>query len=302
MAASDFESSKYITSFDATSDKTCIFSFSEIEVYDKKTSITFINGTKVITEKTHGGEYKDVFTQIKENNLTVMNSETEINIHNISIYNLKDAYHWFITLGKREHPSTRNIITEHDIERLKFRYYVKEYYDKEYTHEFLLKQFYDALQEIKLGIYNPNNYIPMRLFLEPTDYPNFIGNKINSQPSDKEDIYEYILGNEGKYINKTDQKEDLRWGVRISTFKGYDFMIGKDGKVKYMNDYYALSRTEIIDGELFFRKHLFGKIYSRGYFFSSGSYDQDGVLMKTDHYNICHTWFDIFYDMISKST
>lgn len=286
MAAQDDDaSSRYISAFDASSDKKCIFTFTEIVDYDKSESITFINGTKTINEEENGEEYKDIFTQIRDKNLTTINKDTNINIHNTSVYKIDEAFHWFVTLGKREHPSTRNKISKYDLKRLRFRYDVKDYKKENFTKEFLLNQFYNALEDIKNRIYNPDNYIPMRLFFDPEIYPNFFENVSDS------DILEYISKNIKKKIDGDHSKKNLTWGLRKSSFKGYDFIVDDGGNVKLMNDYFVIVKYGSSQPYL---KHLFGKTYSKGYFSSTGKYDENGVLMKTDKQEIYHTWFDVF--------
>lgn len=236
---------------------------------DQSNTITIVTKTLSITRKEamdNWDDWEEKFIKVEEQ--TKIDDDTIINFHSIKSMDLDYAYNVYIH---------QEDISEDNIKRILFKYKYREYYKKSYDLHFLVSQFNEALEDIRDGIYNAEKYIPMRLFLDPMDYPIF--SKTQDDLIAKLKIY-----------------KGFHCRIRPSSFNGFDFNIEN---YKLMNSYYVVQGLVINeDGTYKLKKNLYEKIFSIGYFNVIGSYTNDVLQKQTTEVETCFCWFDILMNGI----
>lgn len=242
-----------------------------IDPTDQSSTITIVTKTISITRKEamdNWDEYEEIFAKVQEQ--TIIDDDTVINFHTTTVMDLDFAHDVYI---EQDH------VSEHIKKRIQFKYKYREYYQSTYELHFLIDQFNQALDDIKSGTYDPEKYIPIRLFLDPTDYP------IYSKDQEK------LLADLGIY-------KGFHCRVRPSSFNGFDF---EQKTTKLMNSYYVVQgMNQLQDGSYNIRKDLCEKIFSIGYFRAYGSYVHDVLQKQISSEMIYFTWFDIIIESMKN--
>ena len=255
------------------SENICPISLEAVDSSDKSTTITIVKSIKPITES-------DRINILQRNEYNV--PQNKGSIYYINKYNLEEAYKWFINCGNKNEPETRRQLDDDELNRIKFRYEYKIFFNiKVNNFDKLIEKYFSKTS----GVLELQEYYILRCQLTPQNLNNYL--VINRAEAEEELQKKYI------------ENRSKNWILRPSNYIGYDFIIINDEYVR-MTEYIALSflKTDEINNTFQINHLLIEKIYSFGYYSVNGSYNSQGSNFQRTKYYVC--FFDILDDYIKK--
>jgi hypothetical protein len=252
----------------------CPITLTGIDAKDLTSAITVITDSCPISETDRATLKAMQFIVPRHKNIT---------IHHVSTYGLADAKHWFIDRRGQE-PKSRRHLDQNELNRISFRYRFREVLARIPAREKLQDLFILYCRDLVAETVDVNseNFILLRCHLTPEIMPNFF-------PLERKEA-------ETTISRAVTSGRGLRWIVRPSKFKGYDFARDNQGNLYRMTEYMALTYHD--PGRQKYNHILIEKIFSKGYFLGGGQCHGQVLDYVRGEGAVC--FFDILHLILSK--
>jgi hypothetical protein len=204
--------------------------------------------------------------------------------HYVVTYNIEAAYIWFV-LRKMADPISRRYLDNSELNRIEFRYSMSNYLKQQPSTQDLKNMFDHYIYNfIHRNDQIGNELALLRCHMVPSMFPNFMN-------ISRQQAKEILLKAKMKY-----PEQSPSWIIRPSEYKGTEFVRDNDGTLIPMSEYIVISYFSRISNNV---EHiLIEKIYSKGYFRSSGDYHGHTLEILRGEGFVC--LFDIVHSILLK--
>lgn len=252
----------------------CPIAQSEIDARDPASTISVISSTTTL-----GPDDRALIGAMG----FIIPPDKEITCHHADSYALDAANEWFVN-KQGTHPLTRRVLTTDERDRIKFRADMQNFIKLEVSEKDIREMFTQYTEELATNTVcvNSDTFVMLRCHLAPEMLPNFF-------KFTREEAQDYLQK------SKTDGK-NISWVARPSKFKGYEF--AKDGNSRFypMVEYTVITSFDSVTGN--FRNDLMEKVFSRGYYRSSGSWNGDAFNLERSRGAPC--FFDLLHNILKQ--